>query len=475
MTSENNLADILFLVNTHYEIVSYYAINKDLLFTSPEHFLEKKFTKVLPENEAALFQAMTDKVIAEKKSAKIEYELPLADGIHHFVSEYAPAFSTNDEVKQVLVLVKDVTWEYNREKILFETQERFRSIFETARSGIVFGNMHLHILECNKAFCELMEDDAENLKKKSLIDFTHPEDIQKEKVLLDNLLAGKINECRISKRCITQKNQVKWIDLSVSVIRDKSNVPLFFVGIANDISEAVKTRTELNQINLAKDKLFSIIGHDLRTPLSSISTLITLLKRSNDNDPDFVKQALDMIDECSHNAIGLLTNLLDWAKTQTNLLEAQLQEADISEIVTRSVELLKHNIDAKKITMDMTNMLRVTAYIDPNMIYTVVRNLISNAIKFTYPGGKITCITGQTDSECWIEIRDNGVGMDEGKLGGLFNVSTQQSAAGTLNEPGGGLGLLICREFVQKHNGHIEVNSEVNKGSSFKILLPLKN
>lgn len=473
MTRENNLADILFIVNTNHEIINYYAIDKKLLFTTPENFLGKRLSEVLPEKEAALFQAMVDQVVAEKKAAKLNYTLPLSDGIHHFVSEYNPCFGIEDQVNQVFTLVKDVTWEYNREKLLFETQERFRSIFETARSGIVFGNVELDILECNQAFCELMEDRAENLKKKNLTDFTLAEDVQTEKDLLDNLMANKISEYRLSKRCITKKQQVKWIDISVSLIRDKSENPMFFVGIVNDITEAVHIRNELNQLNIAKDKLFSIIGHDLRTPLSSISTLVAVLKRSDYDDLDFLKQALDMIDECSNNAIGLLANLLEWAKTQTNLLEAKLEKADISEIVIKSVELLRHYIDGKKISVQLTDVSPVLAYIDTNMIYTIVRNLLSNAVKFTKPGGKISCHTGRNDAECWIEIMDNGVGMSEDTLGGLFNISTRQSSAGTLNEQGGGLGLLICREFTQKHNGRIEVSSEVNKGSSFKVVLPL--
>lgn len=473
MTQQSSLADITFLVDANNVIVSYYTPNEALLFTQPKHFLGKKFTNVIPENEAALFLKMTEEVRAKKQSVSFGYDLTLPDGIHHFVSEYQPCINQLGEIAHVLILIKNITAQKEQERIYNDTRERFKRIFEMAYSGIAFSNVKGDILEVNDAFCNLLENTAGNIKKQNFAEFTHPDDLPKELALIDELYAEKRNQYRLTKRYITPDKKIKWIDITVSAIRDTKNEPMFLVAIVNDISDSIQVKNELNQLNRAKDKLLSIIAHDLRSPLSGIIGLINIYQQDNTDDPQLKNHLVSMMDESAKTALELLENLLNWGNTQTNVLRINPQYTDVNALVKQSIALMKNSANAKMLTLEMSSTENVFANIDRDMMLSVVRNLLSNAIKFTPRGGTISCKTGKNINECWIEIIDSGIGMSEEAIANLFIISTNDHRTGTQNEKGSGLGLLICNDFVNKHNGHIEVTSKPSMGSTFRVIIPL--
>lgn len=471
MLPEKNLTDIIFLVNKDLAITGYFAENKSSLFTTPEAFLGKKISDIFSKDEAELFTSKLREVIKSNKSVHIEYDLTIAGEIRYYRAEFKPATeSADDEISEVVVLINDITEYQRKEKLFIQTKERFKTIFDNSFSGIALTDMEGNLLECNEAFCRLLEETEENLRRKNFRSFTHSDDLENESKQIDELLKNKANHYRLTKRCITATQKTRWVDASVSIIFDTYAQPQNLLLIFNDISTPVQTRNELEQSNLAKDKLLAIIGHDLRSPMSSITGLIDLLKIGDKNEQE---EIIDMIELSAKRAMNLLEDLLCWGKTQKGVLDMETVPVNINVLLQESITYIKANAEAKSININFTGEENIIINLDRNMILTAIRNVFSNAVKFTPLGGDVFCTTKILAEECIIEIKDTGIGMDNEVKKTLFQVSSNKSRKGTANEQGSGLGLLICKEFVHKHNGRVEVESEKDKGSTFRIILPL--
>lgn len=244
-------------------------------------------------------------------------------------------------------------------------------------------------------------------------------------------------------------------------------------NLRNEIEFRKKAEKELAIANKTKDKFFSIIGHDLKSPLNSLLGFTDLLhKEYNAFDDAQKKEFIEDIYKNTSNLSKLTDNLLFWARTQTGKIVADPANLNIDEIVYENVELLKQQAFSKEISIDVNILEGMQVYIDKNMANTVFRNIISNAIKFTNRGGKIK-IDGEELTE-YIDIRitDNGVGMNQEAVQSLFNITKKFKTYGTEDETGTGLGLIVCKEFMLKSNGDILVESEPGKGSKFIVRMP---
>lgn len=232
---------------------------------------------------------------------------------------------------------------------------------------------------------------------------------------------------------------------------------------------------KLEELNLTKNKLFSIISHDLRSPFSSIIGLSELLKYSAENKDVEESQSLaSMIHSTSKNTLILLDNLLSWTKSQTGQMNFAPATLNLNPIVLQVLDTLEPIAQVKNISLNYDQSIDINVYADENMLKTVLRNLISNGIKFTNTNGKIHVNTIHKPDLIEINVSDNGIGMHKDVQDQLFKNNETHTTSGTANEAGSGLGLLICKEFVEKHDGDIWVESEIGKGSEFKFTLPLK-
>lgn len=231
-------------------------------------------------------------------------------------------------------------------------------------------------------------------------------------------------------------------------------------------------RDELERINASKDKFFSIVAHDLRSPFSSLLSLIDLMKNQfNDLDKNEVMLLIDEINKSAKETMNLLENLLNWARSQTNRLKIKMEKADIQSIVEKNIILFKNVAKNKHISLQNPNSGTLYAFADTNMLDTVLRNLISNAIKFTPQNGQVIVDYYERNEKIFIEVKDTGIGMKQSELDNLFRIDTTHSRIGTANERGTGLGLLLCKEFVEKNHGTIHVESTEGEGSKFVFSL----
>ena len=241
-------------------------------------------------------------------------------------------------------------------------------------------------------------------------------------------------------------------------------------AIAIQNQHITQQNQELERINSEKNKLMSIIAHDLRSPLSNIQNYLELI---TEYELDTIERRMvegDLL-KVTRRTIDMLGKLLIWSKAQMDGVNVKLGYVNLRDSLFNTVELEKAIALKKEIilTEDIDWDIRIVA--DSDMLQLVIRNLISNAIKFTKAGGQISFKAKRIAGECWLIIRDNGIGMSMEKQAELFSLQAQ-STFGTDNEKGVGLGLLLCKEFTELQGGHIWVESSIGEGTSFFVSMP---
>jgi signal transduction histidine kinase len=232
-------------------------------------------------------------------------------------------------------------------------------------------------------------------------------------------------------------------------------------------------KDQLQKLNSTKDKFFSIIAHDLRSPFQSLMGLSDIMvEEFKGNSNTEHKNYARMIQNSSHHIYSLVENLLTWSRTQRDKMSFEPVEIDISSIIGDTLNLLQQNFDQKNISSDKNSGTDKHGFADKNMIEMVIRNLITNAIKFTPKDGRIYVSLEENNHDLRVEIRDNGVGITPENQQRLFKIDSNFSNKGTNGEGGTGLGLIICKEFIEKNNGRIWVESKPGEGSSFFFTIP---
>jgi signal transduction histidine kinase len=233
---------------------------------------------------------------------------------------------------------------------------------------------------------------------------------------------------------------------------------------------------KLSQLNATKDKFFSIIAHDLKNPFNVLIGLSDIVKNNPEvRDSDDFEQIIDGIFQTAKSGYSLLENLLEWARSQTGDMEYKPALWVMNEIISLNISLFKETAKTKNIEIQVLNQVDYKIYADYNMVNFVVRNLVNNALKFSFKNNKIEIDQLQKDNFYLFTIRDYGVGMNKDTIEGLFKIESTNPKVGTANEKGTGLGLIICKEFIEKNGGEIWVESELNAGSQFSFSLPVFN
>jgi signal transduction histidine kinase len=231
--------------------------------------------------------------------------------------------------------------------------------------------------------------------------------------------------------------------------------------------------TELQELNATKDKFFSIISHDLKGPLNSLTSFSGLLINHTDSlSKDEIRLLAKDLDKSLKNLFALLENLLEWSRSQTGNIEFNPEPFDVGTLLQVNTDLLNAQAKNKNISIINSNDKAVAVNAHKHSINTVIRNLVSNAVKFTPPGGTITLGLNQGIDKITISVADTGVGMGPEIIEKLFRIDTKHSTRGTADEKGTGLGLILCKDFIEKNGGKIWVESVVGKGTIFYFTLP---
>ncbi len=274
-----------------------------------------------------------------------------------------------------------------------------------------------------------------------------------------------------------------WIEISTNFRYNSAN-EIEIIGTTRNVGDRIKaekalkeSEAKLRESNNTKDKFFSIIAHDLKSPFNAILGFSNILLENHKKYDDEKRDELIKLGNSSaKNAFKLLENLLTWSRSQSDGINYSPEKLYLKILLFEIMLDLQGSADKKKITVLDAISENELIYADKNMIATVYRNLISNAIKFTNKNGNIVISSKKQDNSNFIEISvsDTGIGISKDKINDLFRIDKNTSTQGTENETGTGLGLILCKEFVEKHGGKIWVESEIGKGSSFSFTIPYK-
>ncbi len=244
-------------------------------------------------------------------------------------------------------------------------------------------------------------------------------------------------------------------------------------GFIMDITAQKQAEEQLKKLNSDKDKFFSIVSHDLRTPLIGLLGFSELLaNRVEKYSSEKIKKSADNIHKSAKRLHNLLENMLHWARIQTGRVKHEPINIDLHQIANDNVQLFEGNAVGKNIRLVSEIGSGTEVYADKHMVDSVIRNLMSNAIKFTEQEGMVTVSTENQEKFVEISIADTGVGMEPGKVETLFRMDVPHTTVGTANEGGTGLGLMLCKEMVEKNGGQIWVESQQGQGTTFRFTLP---
>ena len=243
--------------------------------------------------------------------------------------------------------------------------------------------------------------------------------------------------------------------------------------LSETVDQLTESENKLSQLNQVKDKLFSVVSHDLRNPLATMQSFLRLVTEHDKKMSEAERQkSFSEAQQSLDNLNELLYNLLQWSKSQMNLLQYRPDKLNIKLIIDGTVKLAQLNAQMKDVKIKTTVEEGLTAYADKDMAEFIVRNLLSNAIKFSYRNSHVEIKAFALNKTVVVEIIDNGVGLSETKIKTLLKKNTATTQRGTEKEKGTGLGLLICKEFIAKNGGELQIKSDPGKGSVFSFTLP---
>ncbi|MBI9066905.1 MAG: response regulator [Salinivirgaceae bacterium] len=355
---------------------------------------------------------------------------------------------------------------FEKEKQLSDEKKRLKTILNTLDDPIFVKDNHHRIIMANTAFCNIFKMEEKDFLGKTFAENV-PENERAEFLTIDRaVLDTGITDIR--EETITVENFTHTIITSKSRFVEHSGEK-FLVGTLHDISEINKAEQkikkqneQLTQLSAAKLRFVSILGHDLKSPFNTIIGFTDiLLKKFRTFDAEKIEQQLTIINNTARNTFKLLEDIILWAKANSRKVSFSPRKINFSDVYESVLSTLKPQAKQKEITINNLVAKELNVFADINMVALILRNLLSNAIKFTHSKGQITINAEQNDTMVTVSVTDNGVGMDSDTMNKLFDMSQKIISRGTANETGTGLGLLLCKEYIEMHDGKIWAESEI--------------
>jgi two-component system, sensor histidine kinase and response regulator len=364
-----------------------------------------------------------------------------------------------------------------------EFEQTFKILFDLSPDGFLIADTKGKILHISLAGKQMFGLDDDDIKKGiNLFDFVYNDD--KERALKNNIDRIKGEYSGFSEyRVVRKDGTVFWNETNATFLKDSNGNLKILFAVFRDISSRKKQEFDLQEyannlqeINKLKDKFFSIIAHDLKNPFNGIINLSELLIGAlKDSNIDKSLKFASIIKDASVHGRNLLINLLDWARIQTGKIKIQCQHISISEILDGEIDLVQPLLMGKSVEIIKNYDNDLFVYSDKDILSTVIRNLLNNAIKYSNLNGEINIVSSIVDNSFLVSIEDNGIGICEQEQKKLFSQESVNSVPGTNKEKGTGLGLIICKDLIEMLNGNISVYSEMGIGSKFVISIPINN
>lgn len=410
-------------------------------------------------------------------SSTYEIEIVLPDKSRKDILVTASPSFEGLNFKGTLGVFRDISERKLAEKSIKEREQLFHDMFESHNVvKLLIDPVNGHIVDANSSAARFYGYPMELLKKMNINQIVA---MPKDEILsiLDNAVQRQHDYSNLRHKL--SSGEIRNVDVHSCTFNHKGKKLLF--AIIHDVTDRnkaqealIESEASLRELNATKDKFFSIIAHDLRSPFNGLLGLIKLMEANFRNMTlEQIRNYLEAMGSSANNLFRLLENLLEWSRLQQGMVKVQPVSFLLKPHVNMSCELIQESAKSKDIHVLSEIPEDLVVYADERMVDSIVRNLCSNAVKFTPKTGTITLAARIINpGVVEISVRDTGIGMSREMLDNLFKIDVHTSHDGTEGEPSSGLGLILCKEFVEKNEGKIWVESEVGRGSSFYFTLP---
>jgi PAS domain S-box-containing protein len=467
-----NTAGLIFYVN---------ELGTSLVGSKNENLINKSFLELIDKKGKSDFQEFLQKVFASSESSRTNLRIKGVDEEFFEALLIAKYFEfSHSTVPLCLLTVIDLTSLVINEEIGRQSELRFERMANTAPVMLWIADVDGLFSFVNKVWLDYTGEKIGAQLGMNWLKTVHPDDYEKLLTVYKNAFLSR-EHFSAEFRFRRMNGEFQWMLINGSPRVNDQGIFTGYIGSCININEQIKNEekikeinTELTESNKTKDKFFSIISHDLRGPLSGLMQLLDILADEYSTLKE--QEKIKLISEAATSAnrtYNLMENLLEWSRVQSGKMEYQPERVNLLQLVNDVISLYNQNIKHKNISLEINIQNNISVFTDQKIIETVLRNLIANAIKFTYPNGAILITAEKNDDFVIIKIRDTGVGISEENLPNLFRLDISHSTKGTENESGTGLGLILCKELVERQGGKIWIESKINEGSDFYFTIPL--
>ncbi|MFZ0454403.1 MAG: PAS domain S-box protein [Ignavibacteriaceae bacterium] len=472
-----------FVLDQGESLIDINKAGESLIGKKREEIINKKFSDFILENDKKQFKSVLEKACKSSQSQVKELKIKAAG------TNYLPAliiikynFHPDTSTGFYFLTIIDFTQQKVKEELIKDSEARFENMANTAPVMIWIADVEGLFSFVNKVWLEYSgKKPGEQLGMNWLKD-VHPDDLENLLKTYGDAFRSR-NPFTFEFRLKNKNDKYEWMMIKGTPRLSRENIFMGFIGSCTNINaqkefeeKIKKVNSELLEINASKDKFFSIISHDLRSPLGGLMQILEILDESYDSMEE--EEKIIIIKEAAGSSklvFTLMENLLEWSRIQTGKIAYEPEQIEIFPMINELESLYTQNLKNKQITLKNNIEPGVSVFADIKMTNTILRNLISNAIKFTNPYGFIFVSSESIDNFIIIKIKDTGVGIDKESSDKLFKPDSSYSTEGTAHEKGTGLGLVLCRELVEKQGGEIRVESKPGHGSAFLFSLPKKN
>jgi len=469
--------DLMFVFNSKYKIVDFHSETHNQLLVDPDLFLGKVIDEILPREVLIKTREKVKKVLTTGNPEYSTYHMQTGDGLIYFESRYVPCGEN-----EVLSIMRDITEQNKAEFELNMAKESYQNILNTVSEAICILDECWNFVYVNNGAETMYQRQKDEFvgQPLTLVAAQGRNNLDEIRNRLDIVITNGIPvqfefwaERKNGEVFLMEviANNGKYFGKNVLIVEARD------ITVKKQDEERIRLKNnELNNLNIEKDKFFSIIAHDLRSPLVAFLGLTEMMAEDLNSFTlnEIQKMAVGMKNSAD-NLFKLLENLLEWSLLQRGLINFEPIKFLLRAKVVEIIESILESANAKKIEIDYSVPEDLEVYADKNMIASTIRNLVSNAMKFTPNGGKVNLSAKTCHNYVEIAIQDTGIGMSQKMVDNLFQFDVKSNRPGTDGEPSSGFGLLLCKEFIEKHDGKICVKSEEGKGTTFHFTIPDSN
>jgi two-component system CheB/CheR fusion protein len=381
----------------------------------------------------------------------------------------SPVRSRDGTVIGAATIVRDITARKRADATLYEIDQRFRSAFDAAAIGMALVGLDGRFLQVNRSLCQIVGYGEAELEGLTFQVITHPDDLEADLSLVQQLIDGLIPNYSMEKRYFHKDGSIVWIMLSVSLVRSDDGDPLYFVSQIQDVTRA-------HEAERLRDEFVSTVSHELRTPLTSIAGYVDLLLDGADGEVSgTTEHFLTIVQQNGRRLIALVNDLLDMSRIDAGQIGLRREKVNLAAQLHEVAAAFAPQVAAKQQTLRLELPEALPSiWADAQRSAQIFTNLISNAHKYTPQGGSITVVAVPEVDAVRIDVVDSGIGLSAQEQERLFTRFFRASHRAARAERGTGLGLAITRALVELHGGTISVRSEPEQGSTFSVVLPMR-